>query len=257
MSLIKSQDDIAKLRVAGKRLSFVLGEVAKAVKPGVTTEDLDEIAHRLIIEGGDKAILKNYRPQGARIPFPASICISVNEEVVHGIPGRRVLEEGDIVGLDLCLDHEGVIVDMAMTVPVGKISKEDEKLVEVTKKSLSRAISAVRAGNTIGDIGYEIENYVTPFGYGIVEALGGHGVGHAIHEPPYIANFGKKKTGQKLEAGMVLALEPMLNAGTYEVYLSNDGYTFITNDGKKSAHFEVTILVTENGSEILTPQPKL
>lgn len=256
MSLIKSKEDIAKLRVAGKRLSFILGEVARAVKPGTMTEDLDEIAHRLIIEGKDKAILKNYKPQGARIPFPGSICISVNEEVVHGIPGRKVLEEGDIIGLDLCLDHEGVVVDMAMTVPVGKISIEDQKLIDVTRKSLSKGISAIREGNHLGDIGYEIESFVKPYGYGIVEALGGHGVGHAIHEPPYIPNFGKKKTGEKMKAGMVLAIEPMLNAGTYEVYLSNDGYTFITNDGKRSAHFEVTVLVTENGSEILTPQPK-
>lgn len=257
MALIKTKEEIEILKEAGRRLSRILGEIAKAVKPGIRTIELDDLAERLILEGGDIPILKNYQPEGARIPFPASLCVSINDEVVHGIPDETVLEEGDIVGLDICLSHKGLIVDMAMTVPVGEISDIDRKLVDDTKKALNKAVSVVKAGNTLGDIGHAVESFARPLGYGVVEALGGHGVGHAVHEPPYIANLGKKGQGEKLVAGMVLAIEPMLNLGTPDVKLDRDDYTFSTRDKKKSAHFEVTLAVTENGADILTPQPRI
>ncbi len=179
--------------------------------------------------------------------------MSVNDEVVHGIPSQdRILEEGDIVSIDLGLKHNGMFTDMALTVPVGEISSGSAKLLKTTQKALQIGIGAALGGNTVGDIGHAIESYVHPHRYGIVEVLSGHGVGRAIHEDPYIPNFGKAGKGVKLVPGMVVAIEPMLNNGTKNVDLDEDGYTFHTADGKKSAHFEHTILITEGEPEILT-----
>ena len=195
----------------------------------------------------------NYQPEGAKYPYPASLCVSVNDEVVHGIPSEeRILKEGDIVGLDLGLKHKNLFTDMAITVPVGKIDKESAKLLDVTQRALAKGISAARGGNTVGDISHAVESEVRPHGYGIVEVLSGHGVGRSIHEDPYIPNFGKPGTGEKLVSGMVVAIEPMINLGTKNVKLDPDGYTYRTRDGSRSAHFEHTVLITNGDPEILT-----
>ncbi len=254
MIIIKTPEEIEIIREGGKRLAFALHKVAEKVAPGVSTKELDIYAERVIREAGDEPAFLNYRPEGASTPFPASLCVSVNDEVVHGIPREdRILKEGDIVSIDLGVKHRGFFTDMAMTVPVGKISLEDKKLLEVTEKALQVGISAAVVGGTVGDIGYAIEKFVRSQGkYGIVEILAGHGVGKAIHEDPFIPNFGKKGKGEKLVEGMVVALEPMLNLGTKNVTLDADDWTFRTADRKKSAHFEHTILITKNGGEILT-----
>ncbi|KKQ86950.1 MAG: Methionine aminopeptidase [Parcubacteria group bacterium GW2011_GWF2_38_8] len=251
--IIKTKEEIEILREGGKRLATVLYEVKEKVKPGISTKDLDDYAFKLIKEMGDEPAFLNYQPEGASIPYPASLCVSVNNEVVHGIPdAKKILREGDIVSLDLGLKHKGFFTDMALTVPVGEISSGSKKLIEVTEKALQVGINAAQGGNKVGDISYAIESFVRPHKYGIVEVLSGHGVGKAIHEDPYVPNFGKADTGVKLLPGMVIAIEPMLNGGTKNVVLDEDGYTFRTADGKKSAHFEHTILITKGKPEILT-----
>jgi len=254
MIIIKTDEEIRKLREGGRRLAVILNKVKEKVKPGVSTYELDEYAFKLIKEGGDKPAFLNYKPYGAPTPFPASLCVSVNDEVVHGIPKRnKILKEGDIVAIDLGLNHEGCFTDMAMTVPVGNISEGAKKLIHVTEQALEVGIFAAYGGATTGDIGHAIENFVRSQGtYGIVEELSGHGVGRHIHEDPYIPNFGKKGKGEKLVKGMVVAIEPMLNNGTKKVLFDDDGYTVRTADGKKSAHFEKTILITDGEPEILT-----
>ncbi|MBP9711724.1 MAG: type I methionyl aminopeptidase [Candidatus Pacebacteria bacterium] len=256
MIIIKTKEEIEILREGGRRLATVLHKVKDMVAPGVTTQELDQYAFKLIKDMGDFPAFLNYRPEGADTPFPASLCVSVNNEVVHGIPNKtRVLKEGDVVSIDLGLKHKGLFTDMAMTVPVGAVSAGVEALLRKTEQALMVGIDAAVGGNKTGDIGYAIESFVKADKnqkYGIVEVLSGHGVGRAIHEDPYIPNFGKKNTGDKLQPGMVVAIEPMLNMGTKHVTLDPDGYTFRTADGKKSAHFEHTILITEGEPEILT-----
>jgi methionyl aminopeptidase len=251
---LKSAQDIEILREGGKRHAFILNEIAKAVKPGVSTKDLDDMAAKLIAEGGDKSAFLGYKPYGAKRPFPASICLSVNDAVVHGIPNEEpyIFKEGDIVSIDIGLVHKGLITDMAITVPVGKISKEDIKLLRETKKALDLAIKQAKAGNTTGHIGEAVELYIAPQGYGIVEELAGHGVGYKVHEDPYVPNYGVAGEGEKLVPGMVIAIEPIVNEGTKEIYLDKDGYTYRTADRKNSAHFEVTVVITEKGCEVLT-----
>lgn len=251
--IIKTKEEIEILREGGKRLATVLYKVKEIIKPGISTKDLDDYAFKLIKEMNDEPAFLNYRPEKAEFPYPASLCVSINNEVVHGIPNKnKILQEGDIVSLDLGLKHKNLFTDMALTVPVGEISKSSAKLIKVTEQALQVGIDVAQGGNKVGDIGYAIENFVRPHRYGIVEVLSGHGVGKAIHEDPYIPNFGKANTGLKLLPGMVIAIEPMLNNGTKNVILDKDGYTFRTADGKKSAHFEHTILITEGEPEILT-----
>jgi len=251
--IIKTPKEVEILREGGKRLATVLYKVKDMVKPGVSTKELDDYAFKLIKEIGDKPAFLNYKPAGADFPYPASLCVSVNNEIVHGIPNKeKILQEGDIVSLDLGLQHRGFFTDMAITVPVGKVSVSSFKLMKVTKEALQVGIDVAQAGNRVGDIGHSIENFVRRYRYGIVEVLSGHGVGRAIHEDPYIPNFGKKGTGAKLMPGMVIAIEPMLNNGTKNVILDKDGYTFRTADDKRSAHFEHTVLITEDEPEILT-----
>ena len=253
MIIIKTPEEIEIIREGGKRLAFVLNKVKEMIKSGISTWELDKYAEKLIREMGDYPAFLNYRPEGARTAYPASLCVSVNDEVVHGIPSKdRILQEGDIVSIDLGLKHKNLFTDMAMTVPVGEISNSSKKLLETTEKALYVGIDAARIGNKIGDIGYVIESFVRPRKYGIVEVLAGHGVGKAIHEDPYIPNFGKKGTGEKLVPGMIIAIEPMINNGTKNVVLNRDGWTFKTADGKRSAHFEHTILITDGDPEILT-----
>jgi len=252
---IKSSKDIEILREGGKRLSYILGEVVKAVRPGILESELDIIAERLINEGGDKPAFKNYKPDGSKIAFPASLCVSVNNEVVHGIPEDKELKNGDIVGLDLGLEHKGLFTDMAVTVPVGVVDGNAKKLIKVTRNALESAIKAIKDGVCVGDIGEAINSIAIKNQYSTVKDLSGHGVGYEIHEPPYVPNFGKKGKGFCLLEGMVIAIEPMLNEGSEYIEEDKDNFTVITEDGKRSAHFEKTVVVTKKGAEVLTPFP--
>ncbi len=249
-----TQKEIEILREGGRRLATILNNVSKKAVAGVKVSELNEYAEKLILEGGDKPAFLHYQPSGASFPYPASLCVSTNDEIVHGISSDngRVLKEGDVVGLDLGLNHKGFFTDTAMTIGVGKIDGKAKKLIEVTKQALELGIEETRAGNRIGDIGFAISQVAKPSGFGVVDDLGGHGVGRKVHDEPFIPNVGKKGKGEKLEVGMVLALEPMLNEGTKNIVLDKDGYTFRTADGKRSAHFEHTVLITESGPEILT-----
>jgi methionyl aminopeptidase len=253
MIIIKTPEEIEILREGGKRLATVLYKVGDMVKTGISTWELDKYAEKLIRDMGDYPASLHYLPEGADYSYPASVCISVNNEVVHGIPKKdKMLQEGDIVSLDLVLKHKNLFTDMAITVPVGVVSVSSLKLLKITEDALEVGISVAQGGNRIGDIGNAIENFVRKHKYGIVEILSGHGVGRAIHEDPYVPNFGKANTGAKLVPGMVIAIEPMLNNGTKNVVLDKDGWTFRTADGKRSAHFEHTILITDGEPEVLT-----
>lgn len=252
MSRLKTPSDIKALRAGGKRLAAVLDALEREVRPGITTQELDEFAESLIRKGGDEPAFLNYQPSGAEYPFPATVCISVNDEVVHGLPGKRVLKEGDIVGLDIGLVHKGLVADMARTVPVGEVSDEVKNLLSATKEALKAGIKAAKVGNRVGDISAAIQAVAERDGYGIVRELGGHGVGHKVHELPFVPNYGKAGTGPVLQPGMVLALEPMFNLGSDDVELLRDGYTFRTRDRKYSAHFEHTIVITKKGPDIVT-----
>ncbi len=253
MITIKTKEDIEVLKQGGQRLAEALAEVVKHVAPGVSTKYLDQIFESKVRElGGDPAFL-GYRPEGVSRPYPASLCTSVNDTVVHGIPNAdHILKEGDIITIDGGMVYGGLYTDHAISVPVGNVSLEAIKLIRATKEALYAGISAVRAGNYTGDIGHAIEKFVKPYKFGIVRELAGHGVGYKVHEDPYVPNYGKPKTGTLLKAGMVIAIEPMLNAGTRFVSFSRDGYTVKTKDHALSCHFEHTVLVTETGYEILT-----
>lgn len=252
MIIIKTPEEIKKLKDGGPILANILQKVAGKVKPGVSTAELNEYAHKLIIEAGCTPAFLNYKPESARIPYPATLITSVNAEVVHGIPGKYILKDGDIIALDLGLCYKGVYLDHAITVPVGRINPKDRELLNVTREALYEGIEAIVPGARVGDIGYAIESYIKPYKLGIVRDLSGHGVGREIHEDPYIPNYGKKGKGDRLVPGMVIAIEPMVTRGTYEVIQLNDGYTIKTSDGSRAAHFEHTVLITEKGYEILT-----
>jgi methionyl aminopeptidase len=251
---IKTKEDIAIMREGGKRHAYILKKVAEEVRPGITARYLDEVAQKLIHEGGDKPAFLDYKPYGASRPYPASLCVSVNDEIVHGIPNEeeKILKEGDIVSLDLGLIHKNLITDMAITVPVGKIDDEKAKLLKVTKEALLAGIKVAKGGNRVGDIGSAIQKYAVANGYGLVTELSGHGVGYHVHEDPYVPNYGEAGKGVILKPGMVIAIEPMFNLGTKDIVLDKDGYTYRTKDGKVSAHFEHTILITKGDAEILT-----
>ncbi|MEN9614423.1 MAG: hypothetical protein RLZZ347_730 [Candidatus Parcubacteria bacterium] len=251
---LKTAEEIAILREGGKRLATILYALEKLVAPGVDSVYLNQMAEKMIRENGDEPSFLNYRPHGAPRPYPASLCVSVNDEIVHGIPNekKKILKEGDIVSLDLGLKHKGMFTDMAITVPVGKVSPQLTKLLKTTHDALMTGISVVKAGKRVSAVSEAIEDFVKPKGYGIVEGLSGHGVGHAIHEDPFVPNYRSGGAGPVMKAGLVIALEPMLNLGTKETILDADGYTYRTADGKPSAHFEHTIVVTDSGYEILT-----
>lgn len=243
----KTALEINALREGGKILHDVLYAVAAKVQAGVSGAELNKIAEELIAQAGAKPSFKNYRG------FPNSLCVSVNKTVVHGIPDKKPFQEGDIVGLDLGIKYKGFYTDMALTVPVGKISKAASQLLEVTKKSLEIAISQVGPGKGVEEIGKAIEKFVKPYGYGIVQDLAGHGVGRAVHEDPLVPNY---DTGQKLAKmfpGLVLAIEPMLIlGGDFRVETADNGWNVDSQDASLSAHFEQTVVVTEDGCEILT-----
>jgi len=254
MITIKTKKDIAILREGGHRHAAIMRELAKAVRPGISAVELNTLAEELIAKEGDASAFLNYQPEGARRPYPASLCVSVNEEIVHGIPneGDKILQEGDIVSLDLGLIHKGMITDTAITVAVGSIDPELKKLMEVTKKALMAGIKAAKGGKRVGDISAAIERVGVAGKYGIVEELSGHGVGYHVHEDPYVPNYGAAGRGEFLKPGMVIAIEPMFNIGTKEIQLERDGYTYVTADGQPSAHFEHTVLITKSDAEILT-----
>jgi len=245
MITIKSKEEIQIMKEGGKILANVLKEVSKLAKPGVTTKELDRAAEALILKYG-KPSFKGYEG------FPACLCTSINEEIVHVIPSDRVLKEGDIVSLDSGVFYKGFHTDMAITVPVGKISLEAQRLIRDTKKALKRGIKKIRPGNTIGDVSNTIQRYIESQGFGLVRELCGHGIGKNVHEEPQIPNYGKRGTGPKLAEGMVICLEPMLTAGDWKIKKAKDGYGFQTKDGSLSAHFEQTIAVKKDGCEVLT-----
>jgi len=250
--IIKTKEEVKIIREGGKILGKILAEVSKKVKPGISTYEIDQQARKIIkYHKGIPAFL-NYKPLGMATPFPASVCVSVNSEIVHGIPKKnKILKEGDIVSLDIGLKYKGLFTDHAVTIAVGKISEKNKRLLADTKKSLDVAVCAARGGNTVGDIGFAIESFVNGR-YGIVRELAGHGVGKEIHEDPYIPNYGKAGKGQKLIPGMIIAIEPMLCLGSRHITDDEDGWTIKTQDGQNSAHFEHTILITEGDAEILT-----
>ena len=247
---LKSPREIDKLRASNELVACVLRRVCEAAEPGVTTGDLDELTEALIRKGGAEPAFKGY-PNPSN-PFPASLCTSVNEEVVHGIPSGRKLREGDIVSLDVGVRLNGYFGDCAVTVPVGKVSEEAAKLLEATRESLEEGIRHAISGGFLRDISHAIQTYAEGRGYSVVRQYTGHGIGRNLHEEPQIPNFGSPGWGPKLRPGMVLAIEPMLNVGGYEVREKDDRWTVVTQDGSLSAHFEHIVVITNNETEVLT-----
>ena len=246
MISIKSEEEIKIMTEGGKMLAGIMKELEKRVRPGITTKELDRVAETLILKSGGKPSFKGY--QG----FPATLCTSINEEIVHAVPSQRKLREGDIISLDLGLYYKGFHNDMAITLPVGRISPEAQRLIRVTKKALKRGIKKAKPGNTFGDIGNTIQRYVESQGFNVVRELCGHGIGEEIHEEPQVLNYGKRKSGPKIKEGMTFCIEPMVTVGEWKLKKSKDGYGFVTADGSLSAHFEHTVVVTKNGCQVLT-----
>jgi len=245
--MIKTPQEIAKMRRSGEVLQKVLHAVREVVAPGVSTMDLEKAAARTIAELGGTPAFKGYHG------YPACLCTSVNDEVIHGIPSaKKILAEGDVVSVDCGVVLDGFYSDSAVTIPVGKVAPAVRKLLDVTQQSLEAAIQEVQVGATIGDIGATVQEAVEANGFGIVRDFVGHGIGRSMHEDPQIPNYGTRGKGPKLRAGMVLAIEPMVNIGTGDVKVLEDGWTAVTVDGKWSAHFEHTVAVTESGPVILT-----
>lgn len=249
MIIIKSEQELAQMRRAGTLAAEALREVAAAVRPGVTGLQLDQLAETYIRDHGGVPSFKGYRG------FPASVCISVDDEVVHGIPHGRPLREGQIVSLDLGAVVDGFHGDVAVTVPVGMVSEEVARLLTVTREALYRGIAAIRPGRRLGDVGAAIQAYAEAAGCSVVRDFAGHGIGRALHEDPQVPNFGEPGTGPQLRVGMTLALEPMITLGGFEVTMDDDGWTVRTRDGRPAAHFEHTVAVTAGGAEVLTAIP--
>jgi len=240
------------LREGGRKLAVIMQEVAQAVHPGVSAKDLDSLAERLILSCGGRPSFKGYASKEGRV-YPATLCVSVNDEVVHAIPSsKKILLLGDIVSLDLGMWYQDLSTDMAVTVVVGEADSKAKKLIKVTFEALEKGVHAALPGKTTGDIGYAIEKTARSSKFGVVKELGGHGVGQAVHEEPMIPNYGSPGEGEEIVEGMVLAVEPMFSLGSGEVKEMSDGWTWVTMDGSLAAHFEHTILVTEHGAEILT-----
>jgi methionyl aminopeptidase len=246
MIIRKSKTEIQKMRAAGRIVAEVLSRLSAMVAPGVTTRELDFEAERMIRDAGAYPTFKGYRG------YVASICTSINDEVVHGIPGNRRLREGDIIGIDCGATYYGYVGDSAVTVAVGQVSEEVKRLLDVTRQSLYEAISQCRVGNRLGDVSYAVQAYVEPRGYSVVRNYCGHGIGRAMHEDPQVPNYGQPGTGKVLREGWVIAIEPMVNLGRHDVKQLSDGWTVITLDGRPSAHFEHTVAITEEGPQILT-----
>lgn len=251
----KTPEEIEILKEAGAILAKCLKELAKEAVVGNTTLDIDDRAMELVEEYGVEPVLLGYHPAFADYPYPAAVCVSVNNCVQHGIPSEKVvLKEGDVVNIDMSIGYKGMIVDSGITVGVGNISDEAKRLLNVTQEALAHGIKMAKAGNRTGDISFAIQEFVEARGFSIVEVLCGHGVGYKVHEEPTIPNFGKAGTGPKIEVGHVYAIEPIVNAGKKDVYFDDDGdgYSVYTTDGSISAHFEHTVAITEKGPVILT-----
>ncbi|MCF6097645.1 type I methionyl aminopeptidase [Thermovorax subterraneus] len=246
MIVIKSKREIEIMKRAGKVVALVLEELKKHIKPGVTTGELDRIAEEIILKNGAYPAFKGYRG------FPATICASVNEEVVHGIPGLRILQDGDIISIDVGAIVEGYFSDAARTYPVGNVSEEAKKLIDVTERSFFEGLVYAKVGYRLSDISHAIQTFVESQNFSVVREWGGHGIGRKMHEDPHVPNYGPPNKGPRLKPGMTLAIEPMVNAGNFEVYTREDNWTVVTKDGSLSAHYENTIAITDGEPEILT-----
>ncbi|HKS40103.1 MAG TPA: type I methionyl aminopeptidase, partial [Blastocatellia bacterium] len=246
MIIRKSKTEIEKMKAAGQIVGRVLKRLSAMVEPGITTHDLDYEAERMIRDAGAYPTFKGYNG------YTASICASINDEVVHGIPGKRKLREGDIIGIDCGATYQGYVGDSAVTVPVGNVSEQVKRLMETTRQSLYKAIEKCRVGNRLGDVCNAVQAYVEPLGYSVVRNYCGHGIGRAMHEEPQVPNYGRAGTGPVLREGWVIAIEPMINLGRHDVKVLSDGWTVITMDGQPSAHFEHTVAITQEGPQILT-----
>ena len=243
---IKSEEDLKMLKKSGKILSKIMRRLQKFIRAGVSTIEIDRLAEKLIKEENVISAFKGYNG------FPANICTSVNEEVVHGIPGQKMLKDGDIISLDAGINYKGYISDVAITLPVGRIDPKVKKLIEVTRNALSQGIKQARVNNHLSDISYAIQTYVESHGFSVVRQFVGHGIGYSLHEDPQIPNFGLPHQGEVLKKGMVFAIEPMVNMGTWGCKILDNGWTAVTKDGFPSAHFEHTVAITEAEPEILT-----
>lgn len=253
----KTTEEIQLLREAGKILARILRDLGAYATPGVSTADLNDRAIELTEQYGVEPVLLGYHPTFADHPYPAALCTSVNNLVQHGIPSEdEVLVEGDVVNIDMSIGYKGMVVDSGITVGVGKIDSESQRLIDVTKAALAAGVTAAQPGNHIGDIGHAIQTFVESQGFSVVESLCGHGVGYAVHEKPDIPNFGKAGKGPKIEVGHVYAIEPIVNAGKKDVVFDDDGdgYSVYTADGSRSAHFEHTVAITEEGPVIMTKE---
>jgi len=246
MIVLKSRPEIEKMRKSNAIVATILEELRKKIRPGVKTIELDRLSEELALKKGARPAFKGYRG------YPYSLCTSVNSEVVHGMPSERELKEGDIVSLDFGILNDGYYGDAAVTVPVGEITPGARKLLKITEEALYRGIAEVKAGNRIGDISSAIQGHVEAAGYSVVRDLVGHGIGKSLHEDPQVPNYGSGGRGIELKPGMVFAIEPMVNEGTYRVEILRDGWTVVTADGKLSAHFEHSVAITENGPVILS-----
>ena len=254
MISIKPKEEIEIMAEGGEILAEIMKELENKVRPGIATKELDRLAESLILKSGGKCSFKGYKDSDgySAIPFPACLCTSINEEIVHVAPSKRILKEGDIISLDLGLFWKGFHLDMAVTVPVGKVTSEAQRLIRVTKKALKRGIKKVRLGNTFGDIGNTIQRYVESQGFNVVRDLCGHGIGKEVHEEPKILNYGKRHTREEIKEGMVFCLEPMVTMGDWHIKRTKNGFGYETQDGSLSAHFEHTVVVTKEGCRILT-----
>lgn len=249
---IKTPGEIDKMRKSGRVVAQVLQILKQEIKPGITTGKLNSIAEEETKKRNAIAVFKNYPHSKGILPFPGAICASVNEEVVHGIPGKRVLQEGDIISIDFGVIFDGFAGDAAITVAVGEIDPEVARLLLVTEEALMKGIDQARVGNRLGDVSHAIQAHVEDAGFSVVRDYVGHGIGRNMHEDPPVPNYGKPDRGIALKAGMALAIEPMVNLGTYSVYTKGDEWTVVTRDGKHSAHFEHSIAIKDQGPEILT-----
>lgn len=252
MIIIKTKEEIARLRKGGPIAARILRAVAKRAVRGVSTKELDRYAKELVLKCGATPAFLGYQPAGARKPFPATLCVSVNDEVVHGIPGSKVLGEGDIVSLDLGIVYQKVFLDHAVSLCVGKCTSADQKLIATAREALDAGVAAACPGARVGAIGHAVERVVSRAKLGIVRTFSGHGVGRAIHEDPYVPNYGMPHEGPLLKPGMVLAIEPMITRGKEKVFVAPDGYTVKTADKSRAAHFEHTVLITARGPIVLT-----
>lgn len=246
MIRLKTKEDIRKMRRAGILLRDLLLKLSEKIVPGVKTAQLDRFAEEYLKRNGGIPAFKGYRG------YPASICVSVNDEVVHGIPGSREIREGDIVSIDVGVYYDGVFCDSAITVPCGRVTPEAEKLIEVTREALIRGIKVAKIGNRVGDISHTIQEFVESNGFNVIREFVGHGIGYDLHEDPPVPNFGKKGEGYMLSEGMTVAIEPMVSAGDWRVKIDGNGWTARTVDGSLSAHFEHTVAITSDGPIVLT-----